>query len=332
MMKARLLLARCCRWMQWPLRCRCCPLVPALTLLILLVPPAALLAQVAQANQIVKFQLRDGYLIIVPILVNGSGPYPFLLDTGTTRTVIGPALANQLHAAVIGEDLLAGIPHARALPQVRLNTIQMSSASVSNLTAMVDKLEAVKFLAPGIQGILGEDFLSRFDLFIDYKQRTVQFGEFAPAGERCRFESMGKYRGARTINRLLIGTEIAEVSGGKLQLQLDTGAKFAEIFPASRATFPSQPWSGFLPATSGESGKVLHSRITLKIGSTVVKDQDVIQNLQGYSLDAVGLLPAVLFRSIYICHSGGYVVLNPVDENRRPHRGNRELAASEQGD
>lgn len=261
--------------------------------------------------------------MIVPIAINGTGPYPFLLDTGTTRTVIDPGLADQLQAPVIGEDLLAGNPGTHQVPLVRLDTVQMKSASVSNLGAMVDKLEAVKFIAPGIQGILGEDFLSRFDIFIDYKQRTVQFGEAAPAGERCRFESMGKYRGVRTSNRLLIGTEFVEMSGGKVQLQLDTGAKIPELFPTL---------SSVLSSGSGESGKILHSRITLKIGATVFKDQDVLQDRQGTALDAVGLLPAVIFRRIYICHSGGYVVLNPIDAEAKPRHRNRELAASQWGD
>jgi hypothetical protein len=62
-------------------------------------------------------------------------------------------------------------------------------------------------LAPGIRGVLGEDFLSRFDILFDYKQRMLRFGEPAPAGERCRFKSMGQYRGMLTTNRLLVRAE-----------------------------------------------------------------------------------------------------------------------------
>jgi hypothetical protein len=145
---------------------------------------------------------------------------------------------------------------------------------------------------------------------------------------------MGKSRGLHTINRLLIDTEFAEISGDKLQLQLDTGAKIPELFPASRTSPLSQPWQGSLITSSESGGKVFRSRITLKIGATVVKDLNVLQNAHGSSLDAVGLLPAVIFRRIYISHSGGYVVLNPPEEKIKIHsdQRNRELAAEERGD
>jgi hypothetical protein len=40
-------------------------------------------------------------------------------------------------------------------------------------------------------------------------------------------------------------------------------------------------------------------------------DLDVVQFRRGVAFDAVGLLPASIFHSIYISHSGGFVILNP---------------------
>jgi hypothetical protein len=175
---------------------------------------------------------------------------------------------------------------------------------------MVDKLTRQKMLAPGIRGVLGEDFLSRFDLLIDYKQRVMQFGEPPPAGERCRFEATGQYQGAPTTNRLLIDVEFVEVSGNKVQLQLDTGARTPELFPVSHDAHPSQPWGSYMATSSGANDVVVHSNITLKIGATKISGQDVVQSRRAVAFDAAGLLPAAIFRRIYISHSGGFVVLN----------------------
>jgi hypothetical protein len=291
-----------------------------------------LAAQPLKPNDLVRFRLRDQYLIIVQTMVNGAGPFDFLLDTGTTRSVIDPGLARQLQAPVVGEDSLAVLSGVRRDELVRLDEVSVGGAAVSDLGAMVDKIDWVKFVAPGIRGVLGEDFLSRFDILIDYKQRWLRFGESTPAGERCRFESLGKYRGIRTTNRLLVKAEFMEVNGGEVQLQLDTGAKVPELFAPSHDSSAPRPWGGAITSSSAQSGNIRHTRITLRVGATMVRDLDVIQDRRAAALDAVGLLPAAIFSRIYISHSGGFVVLNPVEEKTRKPRGTHQPTAPEGGD
>ena len=52
---------------------------------------------------------------------------------------------------------------------------------------------------------------------------------------------------------------------------------------------------------------------TIKVGTTMVRDVDVVQARRGAAFDAVGLLPVWIFKSIYISHTGGFIVLNPVE-------------------
>jgi predicted aspartyl protease len=281
--------------------------------MVLFALPGASAAQAHQIHDIVSFRLCDHYLILVQTMVNGSGPYTFLVDTGTTRTVIDPELARQLHAPVIGKNSLTTVFDVRQDPMVRLAEVRLNEVSAFGMDAIVDQLEQVKILAPGVRGVLGEDFLSRFDILIDYKKRLLRFGEAAPAGERCRFETSGEYHGAPTSNRLLIRTEFLGVSGGKVRLQLDTGAKTLVLFPAHRDSFPSHLWGGAMAFSGGSNGNTIHSRIRIKVGTTMVQDLDLVQNRHGVAFDAVGLLPASIFRKIYISHSGGFIVLNPTE-------------------
>ncbi len=44
----------------------------------------------------VPLRAVNGYLMIVAVEVNHSGPYNFLLDTGTQFTLIDPSLAAEL--------------------------------------------------------------------------------------------------------------------------------------------------------------------------------------------------------------------------------------------
>jgi len=309
---ARLLPERCCRLDRCTVAGRCRISVQYLVLMLVVALPAALVAQAQQTKETIRFKLHDGYLMVVEARVNGAGPFSFLVDTGTTRTVIDPELASQLQLPAVGEVNVTTVLHYRQDKLVRLQDIRLGQASVSGLGAIVDKLTRQKMLAPGIRGVLGEDFLSRFDLLIDYKERVIRFGEPPPAGERCRFEATGQYQGAPTTNRLLIDVEFMQVSGKKVQLQLDTGARTPELFPVSHDSHPSQPWGSSMATSNGANGVIVHSNVTLKIGATMIPGQDVVQSRRAVAFDAAGLLPAAIFHRIYICHSGGYVVLNPV--------------------
>jgi len=274
---------------------------------------AALAAQPQQSKGLVGFHLRDKYLIVVEATVNGMGPFSFLLDTGSTHTVIDPSLARQLHAPVVGEASLTTVSDVRMDKMARLQEVRVGDSAASELGAVIDKMDQVKLKAPGVRGVLGEDFLSQFDIFLDYKKRILRFDGAAPAGERCRIETMGHYRGLTTTNRLLIGAEFMDASGGELQLQLDTGAKMPELFPVRNDSISAQPWAGSMAFSSGLNGTSIHSHTTIRIGTTMVHNVDVVQSRRGVAFDAVGLLPVWIFKSIYISHTGGFVVLNPAE-------------------
>lgn len=304
---------RCCCPDRGTVLGRCRTSVRFLILVLVIAFPLVATAQTKQTKETVGFRLRDGYLMIVQARVNGAGPFSFLLDTGTTRTVIDPDLARQLQAPTVGEVPVTTVLHYRQDKLVRLQDVQLGEASVSGLGAIVDKLTRQKLLASGIRGVLGEDFLSKFDILIDYRRRSLSLNAPVPIGERCRFETIGQYRGAPTTNRLLIDVEFIEVSGNKVQLQLDTGAKMPELFPVDHDAHPSQPWGGYMATSSGANGIVVRSNVTLKIGATMVHGLDVVQSRSAVAFDAAGLLPAAIFHRIYIGHSGGFVVLNPAE-------------------
>src|SRR5215469_12858534 len=48
------------------------------------------------APRTVPFQLVRGFAVVVPVTVNGHGPYDFMLDTGTTVTAVDRELSEEL--------------------------------------------------------------------------------------------------------------------------------------------------------------------------------------------------------------------------------------------
>ena len=194
-----------------------------------------------------------------------------------------------------------------------LKQLQLGEASVSSLGAVVDKIVRQKLLAPGIRGVLGEDFLSRFDILIDFRHRWLRFGDAPPAGERCRFETTGQYHGAPTSNRLLVSVEIAEIGNKQMKLQLDSGAKMLELFTSNENSSSSRPQASYVATSNGANSSVIFSNTAIRIGATTVRGLDVVQSRRVLAFDAAGLLPASIFDRIYISHTGGFIVLNPGD-------------------
>jgi hypothetical protein len=107
-----------------------------------------------------------------------------------------------LRLPIIGQASLTTVLDVRQDQMARLKRVRVGSSEISELGAVIDLLDQVKLSAPGICGVLGEDYLSNFDFLIDYRQHTLRFGGDAPAGDRCRFETIGRYHGAPTTNRL----------------------------------------------------------------------------------------------------------------------------------
>lgn len=286
-----------------------------------------LLASAADAirnGATVRFHLHRDYLIVVQATLNGVGPLDFLVDTGCSTTTIDPELDRQLKAPEIGAATVALLAEVRRNRKVLLNEISVGPATTVAFPVLVDKLNEETALVPGVRGILGEDFLKAFDLLIDYDRSLLSFNESAPDGERLKFEDAGAYREKHTFNRVMIKVGFPTAGGSEAALQLDTAAWVVELFPASHIVMSSRGASD--PITSGKRRSV-YVPTTMRIGAREFRNVTLSLRQNDVASDAVGLLPAAMFGSIYISHSGGFVILNPRSKRQEPRHNSVELAA-----
>src|SRR5258707_15844111 len=73
----------------------------------------------------VPFRLVTRYQMIVEVSVNHSGPYNFLLDTGTQMTMVDPALAAELHLNTQGSAGVAGVGFHVSAPFAQLGLFEV---------------------------------------------------------------------------------------------------------------------------------------------------------------------------------------------------------------
>jgi predicted aspartyl protease len=110
-------------------------------------------------------------MVVVPVSINGAGPFSFLLDTGNTTTIIDRKLVDQLSLPVIGNNEVTGVDAKLHVSMAHSKSISIAGRTVWEMNVNVLPGE---HLLRNVRGVLGEDFLGNFDLLIDNRQHVVQ--------------------------------------------------------------------------------------------------------------------------------------------------------------
>lgn len=115
---------------------------------------------------------NNAVIALVPVLVNGEGPYPFALDTGASRSVIDETIVEQLDIEVIGPAGPAtGVGGEVQASQIRIDNWQIGDVSIP--TEHVVTLDLLNEDS-GMAGLLGSDVLSDFNaVTVDYENSEL---------------------------------------------------------------------------------------------------------------------------------------------------------------
>src|SRR5688500_2989167 len=182
----------------------------------------------------VKFRLAGGAqpLILLPVLVNGQGPFEFILDTGAGTSLLSSDLANQLGVKIIGakEGQSAGGKVSVAL--ARVDTLAVGETRLSDIdVGIVDLSQIGKTVGARIDGDLGYNFLRHFRITIDYRNLEIRFDD------PKRVEHFGKAALTEIPMRLanpakpLILVDVYANGRGPFQFAIDTGSSTSAITP-----------------------------------------------------------------------------------------------------
>lgn len=124
----------------------------------------------------VPIELTNGYLVTAKGSVGGLNDMTFLVDTGTSRTLMDAHLAKQLQLVGVPDKLTA---FDRDLsvelinpPDLRLGTIHADSP----LVIATDLSSVAQRFGFRVDAILGMDILHLNSFSIDYKSRRICFG------------------------------------------------------------------------------------------------------------------------------------------------------------
>ena len=236
-----------------------------LLLAALIVPAGARAACVATAQAIIPIRII-GASIVVPVEVNGIAA-SFMLDTGADRSVVTPAAVQRLRLLRdqwVGTAMLGVGGGNGAHPNANPHSLTLGGVPLVRRTINHDNSLAVAVLPRAragdqvLDGLLGRDFLSLFDLDLDMFGGSLTLYRV----QDCAGRFLPWRRPYRAIPVVMMEQGHAlllavAVDGRPLRAMLDTGANASllgrpgivrmGLTPASLASDPTDEVSGLGP-------------------------------------------------------------------------------------
>jgi predicted aspartyl protease len=179
--------------------------------------PSQDIEEIDPASFIQMLELDTSDRMTVMVKINDSRQVPFIVDTGSERTVISNELARYL-------TLSAG-------PPLRLATVsgpaQVNSFRIENLKTL--KMEIGAINAPGLMqrniggfGLLGIDSLEGRKVLLDFRKGTMEvLPSIRKRGETVVEQGMLVVTATRRAGRMILSS--ADIGGTRVDIVLDTG-------------------------------------------------------------------------------------------------------------
>jgi hypothetical protein len=240
---------------------------------------------------VVKLKVVGGKPAVETVYLDGQGPYRFLVDTGAEPNVVDAKLARKLGIeASFATKMLT--PAGMTAAVAARGRVSLGTAEATDQVFLVTRLDGLRAASPDIRGILGQSFLSQFDYIIDFKKRELVFGRAVTS------------RPPVPIRRI---RNLIAISTNEGDLVLDSGIGTLLLFraPAGRGRTVE------IRASSGLTSLVsLDSVPELNIGGQIYHPGTAAFEPREGQVGN-GLLPASLFRAVFVCNSAGYIVIDP---------------------
>lgn len=118
---------------------------------------------------------KDGeVLALARVMVHGHA-FPFLIDTGSSKSLVDVALARQLHLKTVGKPIkVTGVGCTSTAHKVRLGNWSIGGQALPSIVATSTVVAGANGHA---FGLLGSDVLSRFGAIgIDYAHGVLTLG------------------------------------------------------------------------------------------------------------------------------------------------------------
>jgi Aspartyl protease len=264
-------------------------------------------------------------LMILPVTLNSSGPYDFMVDTGARLTTIDPSLASELHLARLGPTHVTGVGTYMNAEYGELETLQVGTYSIKQPLVLIQDLRWVQQNDRRIRGILGENFLEHYDLLIDYQHRILcldDTGQMQQKVKGARIALVPSPYAERYLpftQPLIVPARVPRIADQPLLFALDSGANVPVLFNAGGRSVSAEFFTSAgrrHQADEVVQGFAVLPPLDMKVGASFLYQISFVTPVAtGKEIpakpDVDGLLPTSLFRKAFISYAAHFAILEP---------------------
>jgi predicted aspartyl protease len=252
----------------------------------------------------------------VQVSLNGTGPYAFILDTGANTTVVKRQVLHKLNILadqpVTIASSLGDAQHQRA----EIERVAIAGLSIEHVEVNTLEDGQLGALEGHVQGILGENILKNFDLLIDNDRQLLTFDRTSSlgdslAGEHLQLSRSGSFNKAPTADRIVVQLKAPSLLPRPLLFLVDSGANVAMLYPSQGETMQSSHHGSIQSLNANRSCHVERTNLVVGLHTFSQVQLAACEGMTRNKTDTDGLLPTSIFRQLFICHKGDYVIANP---------------------
>jgi hypothetical protein len=248
-----------------------------------------------------------------------------MVDTGAQLTIMDPRLASELKLQPQGSVGMVSVVNYADVDLVKPDLVEAGPVAVRDLPVAVQGLNQIQALHPNVRGILGENFLGRFDLLIDYGRRIICLDpskelQKEMQGERVPVIEQAERGGDLAYAQQILVTVHMEGDGKKgTILQIDSGSNVPMLYENRLES----PWwlqrnHASQGTVAGRGGAPVFATMPsqdVKIGQHTTRQIAFLtpistgREMARTSMD--GLLPTALFNRVFISYADHFVMFDP---------------------
>jgi len=276
------------------------------------------------AVETIRYHSLKHSQIGVSVTIDGSGPYEFLVDTGSELTIIEPSLAAELQLKPQGEiEVSAAGSHSKA-ELVIPDLIESGPFAVRQPLVVVESLAQIQAFEPKVRGILGGSFLGQFDLLIDYAHKLFCLDEKKQMQHDLQGQHVPVIQQSDNIqdlpfpHHLLIPVRIAGEDSRDVLLILDSGANvpllFAVNLNAPAWLLRDRSRMANVAGRGSQTSMMALPTKEVRIGSNVKREVSFLFPVSERSVIGAGedgLLPTALDKRVFISYADHFVIFDP---------------------
>jgi len=156
--------------------------------------------------------------IVVPVMIDGKGPFRFIVDTGASSSTISPqaALALGLDPAVQSTMVVNGITGTQEVPSIGITRLVAGDLVIQDIRLPVIWAP----LMAGADGILGVAGFRKEIVYVDFQRNRVVISRSMPASDRVGYEKVP----AKVLGDGLMAVD-GRINGIPVRAIIDTGSE-----------------------------------------------------------------------------------------------------------